>query len=121
MRIAFAMTPPIRRFDRDADSLRSDRPRVRRIGSLMSQLMSRRGYAQVAVDEELHRTIASAIGEQLASDFQIGNLRQGVLQVYATNSVTLQELNFRKRAILKRLQQELPHNRVTDLRFRIQS
>lgn len=115
------MPPPISSFDRDSGSLHSDQPRVRRIGSLMSQLMSRRGYAQVAVDEELHRTIASVIGEQLATDFQVGNLRKGVLQVYATNSVTLQELNFRKRAILQRLRQELPQNLVTDLRFRIQS
>lgn len=106
---------------RVSDSLRAEKPRVRRIGALMSQLMSRRGYAQVAVNEELHRTVASAIGDQLASEIQIGNLRKGVLQVYASDSVTLQELNFRKRAILKRLQQELPENKVTDLRFRVQS
>ncbi len=106
---------------RVSDSSRAEKPRVRRIGSLMSQLMSRRGYAQVAVNEELHQAVASAIGDQLGSAFQIGNLRKGVLQVYASDSVTLQELNFRKRAILKRLQQELPQNKVTDLRLRIQS
>jgi len=83
--------------------------------------MSRRGYAQVAANEELRQAIASAIGDQLASAFQVGNLRLGVLQVYAADSVTLQELNFHKRAILQHLQRELPGNKVTDLRFRIQS
>ena len=104
-----------------ATSPASDPPRVRRIGSLVSQLMSRRGYAQVFAGEELQRVIAAAIGQQLASSFQVGNLRKGVLQVYAADSVTLQELNFHKRAILKRLEQEVPDNKVTDLRFRIQS
>ena len=114
---------PSRNLDctRRSVAKRSEHPGVRRIGSLMNQLISRRGYAQVAVDEELHRTVAAVIGDQLAADFQIGNLRKGVLQIYATDSVTLQELNFRKRAILRRLQKELPQNRVTDLRFRIQS
>jgi hypothetical protein len=106
---------------RDSSSLPAEKPRVRRIGSLVSQLMSRRGYAQGAVNQELHQAVASVIGGQLGSDIQIGNLRKGVLQVYASDSVTLQELNFHKRAILKRLQQELPQNKVTDLRFRIQS
>lgn len=83
--------------------------------------MSRRGYAQAVAGEDLRRAIASTIGDQLGSSFQVGNLRNGVLQVYAADSVTLQELNFRKIAILKHLQQELPDNKVTDLRFRIQS
>ena len=119
----FSVPHPTRNFGRTrpSDPKRSEQPGVRRIGSLMNQLISRRGYAQVTVDEELHRTVAAVIGDQLAADFQIGNLRKGVLQIYATDSVTLQELNFRKRAILKRLQKELPQNRVTDLRFRIQS
>lgn len=106
---------------RDAKSNKADKPRVRRIGSLVSQLMSRRGYAQAFANEDLHRAIAAAIGDQLGSSFQIGNLRQGVLQIYAADSVTLQELNFHKRAILKGLQRDLPDNKVTDLRFRIQS
>lgn len=97
------------------------KPRVRPIGSLVNQLISRRGYAQVLANEELHQTIASAIGDQLASAFQIGNLRRGVLQVYASDSVTLQELNFRKRAILKQIDRDVPGSQVTDLRFRIQS
>ena len=98
-----------------------DKPRVRPIGSLVNQLMSRRGYAQVVANETLHEAIASILDEHLRSAFQVGNLRRGVLQVFASDSVTLQELNFRKRAILKHLQATVPENKVTDLRFRIQA
>lgn len=95
--------------------------RVRRIGSIVNQLMSRRGYAQVSANEEIARVIGLATGDQLKSAFRVGNLKNGVLQVYASDSVTLQELNFQKRSILKRLSSELPDNKVTDLRFRIQA
>ncbi len=97
------------------------RPRVRKIGSLVNQLMSRRGYAQAIASEELQATIATSVGSELASSVHVGNLRQGVLQVFVSDSVTLQELNFQKRSILKKIQSELPHSGVIDLRFRIQT
>ena len=96
------------------------KPQVRRIGSLVNQLMSRRGYAQVRANEELHLVIATAVGPPLETAFQVGKLKAGVLQVYASDSVTLQELNFQKRMILKKIQTDMPGNKVTDLRFRIQ-
>lgn len=105
----------------DSGSNSADRSHVRRIGSLVSQLMSRRGYVQAFAVDQLQHAIAAAVGDQLASSFRVGNLRDGVLHVYAADSVTLQELNFRKRAILLHLQQAVPCNRVTDLRFRIQA
>ncbi len=37
------------------------------------------------------------------------------LQVYASDSVTLQELNFQKRSILKQMQKAHPESNVTDL------
>ncbi len=83
--------------------------------------MSRRGYAQVAASEELHQTIAIVVGASMQSSFEVGKLRQGVLQVYATDSVTMQELNFQKRQILKKIQTDLPHTKVNDLRFRVQT
>jgi hypothetical protein len=98
-----------------------DKPRVRQIGSLVNQLMSRRGYAQVMASDAIHQAIASVLDPHLKAAFQVGNLRGGILQVYATDSVSMQELNFRKRAMLKHLQKTLPESKVTDLRFRIQS
>ncbi len=83
--------------------------------------MSRRGYAQVAVNEQLHQLIATVLDESLRSSFQVGNLRGGVLQIFAADSVTLQELNFQKRQILNHIQQEKSFQTITDLRFRIQA
>lgn len=94
---------------------------MRKIGALVNQLMSRRGYAQSVVNDDMKRVIAAVIGDQLQSSIQVGNLRQGVLHVYASDSVTLQELNFQKRAILKRFREEMPGSSITDLRFRIQA
>ena len=109
-----------RKFD-PAGRSPDDKPRVRRIGSLVNQLMSRRGYAQVVANDAIHQTIASVLDPHLSKAFQGGNLRAGVLQIYSTDSVSLQELNFRKRVMLKQLQQTLPNSKVTDLRFRIQT
>lgn len=95
--------------------------RVQKMSSLVSQLMSRRGYAQIAVGDEFQATIGAAVGEQLSAAISVGNVKKGVLQLYAADSVTLQELNFQKRKILKRIQQDLPQSKVTDLRFRIQA
>lgn len=99
----------------------AEKPRVRRIGSLVSQLMSRRGYAQVAVGEEMRHSLVAAVGESLAQSCRIGNLRAGVLQIYASDSVTLQELTFRQRPILRQLQKDFADGKVTALRFRMQS
>ncbi|MEM9587157.1 MAG: DUF721 domain-containing protein [Planctomycetota bacterium] len=99
----------------------NDRPRVRKIGSIVGQLMSQRGYAQVSATEELHQAIISAVGRDLGSSVMVGNLRGGKLQLFAADSVTLQELNFQKRTLLKRIQADMPSAGVTELRFRIQS
>lgn len=99
----------------------AEKPRVRRIGSIVGQLISRRGYAQVSANEAIHQLMVTEVGPELGGSLQVGNLRQGVLHIYASDSVTLQELNFRKRNILKRLQRELPNNKIKDLRFRIQA
>ena len=97
-----------------------EKPCVRRIGSIVGQLISRRGYAQVSANEAIQQLIVSEVGQDLGAGLMVGNLRQGVLQVYASDSATLQELNFRKRAILRCLQRELADSKIKDLRFRIQ-
>ncbi|TWT53504.1 hypothetical protein Pla22_11330 [Rubripirellula amarantea] len=105
----------------EAAKVAEDRPQVRRIGSLVNQLMARRGYAQVFAGEEILRSLISETGPEVGNGCSVGKLKAGVLHVYVTDSATLQELNFRKRGILKRLQKDLPDSKVTDIRFRIQA
>ncbi|KAA5541109.1 DUF721 domain-containing protein [Roseiconus nitratireducens] len=99
----------------------SDRRKVQSIGSLVGQLLSRRGYAQVAATDEFRNVISTVVGRDLSEQITVGKLNQGVLAVFATDSVTIQELTFQKRAILKRMHQDLPDCKVQDLRFKIQA
>lgn len=93
----------------------------KKIGSLLSQLMSRRGYAQIFASDALQAALEAEVGLSLASSVRVGKVRGGVLQIFASDSVTLQELTFRKRSILKRIQADLPENKINDLRFRVQT
>ena len=97
------------------------KPRVRKVGSIINQLMARRGYAQATASEQLQGIVRSAVGDPLGRGIEVGALKAGVLQVYATDSVSMQELNFQKRKILRRIQSDMPSSKVTDLRFRIQA
>lgn len=98
----------------------SNKPRVRKVGSIVNQLMARRGYAQVAASEQLQVIIRQAVGSTLGEAVEVGSLKAGKLQLFAADSVSLQELNFQKRVILKKIQTEMPAAKVTELRFRIQ-
>ncbi len=91
------------------------------MGSIVSQLMSRRGYGQVAATDQLQQSVHAAVDQRIASSISVGNLRKGVLHLFVTDSVMLQELNFQKRDILKQIQADHPQAGVQDLRFRIQT
>lgn len=91
----------------------------RKMGSIINQLMARRGYAQVFANEQLREVIVQTIGSELAATVRIGNLKRGVLELYASDSVTLQELTFKKRKILRDIDKAMPTAGVKDLRFRI--
>ncbi|TWT92678.1 DUF721 domain-containing protein [Stieleria varia] len=100
---------------------KKERQPIQKIGALVNQLLARRGYAAIEVNEQLHAAIASAVPGELGDQIIVGRISRGVLQVFATDSVVLQEITFQKRAILKRIQKELPQSQITDLRFRIQT
>jgi hypothetical protein len=91
----------------------------KRIGSLISQLLSRRGYAQIMAGEELQAILAAEVGEQLAGSVRVGNVKRGVLHIYLADSVTHQELTFRKRSILRRIESDLPAAAIRDIRFHV--
>lgn len=89
------------------------------IGSLVSRLMSRRGYAQVRAVEALQEVFAAEVGELLAQSSRVGKITRGTLHIYVADSVSHQELVFRKRSLLARFQQELPTGGIRDIRFHI--
>jgi len=91
----------------------------KRIGSLISQLMARRGYAQVFAAEGLQAALESEVGPVIATAVKVGNIKRGVLSIYVTDSVTMQELTFRKRSLLGKLQEAQPDRVINDLRFHV--
>lgn len=89
------------------------------MGEVVNDLIARRGYLQSKTAEALKYAWQQIVGEQLARCTEVGNVRRNVLDVFAKNSVVLQELSFQKATFLKRLQATECGRKIRDLRFRV--
>lgn len=89
-----------------------------KIGDVVSDLLARRGYAQVAAQEECNRAWSTVVGK-LGKFSKATEVKRGVLQVIVTNSVVMQELTFRKPELITTISSELPNHQIKDLRFRV--
>ena len=90
-----------------------------KIADVMSGLLARRGYAQVKSNAECGDAWQQAVGGGLGDRSRAGQVRRGVLEVTVVNSAVLQELTFRKKQLLQRLQELVPNRKIRDLRFRV--
>jgi predicted nucleic acid-binding Zn ribbon protein len=91
----------------------------RHIGDILSGLMARRGYARVVSGGACADAWAEAAGAALASCTRATQVRRGVLEVMVGNSTMVQEIGFRKTALLKRLVELLPDEKIRDLKLRV--
>ncbi len=89
------------------------------IGSVLSELMARRGFARVQSTEMYEAKWREAAGELIAKYSRVGALRRGTLEVIVANSTLMQEMTFRKAALRKNLIELLPDEGIKDLRFRL--
>src|SRR5690606_5496390 len=89
------------------------------VGDILAQLIQRRGYAQVRAAGQYNEAWAAAAGPQFAAVTEVGQLRRGVLEVTAANSLVMQELGFEKERILHQLKTDLPDAGIKQLRFRV--
>jgi predicted nucleic acid-binding Zn ribbon protein len=94
-------------------------PPPKAMGDVMSQLLARRGYAQVQSAASCESAWRTAVGEKLAPHTCPGNVRRGVLEVLVTSSSVLQELAFVKAKVIKQLAQLAPDQKIRDVRFRV--
>ena len=85
---------------------------------VIAQVMNKRGYARIQASEAFDELWQQAVGESLARYTRVGNLRRGVLEVTVASSTVMQELQFNKRNILRKIKQTDPQTRISDLRFR---
>jgi predicted nucleic acid-binding Zn ribbon protein len=88
------------------------------IGNVLSELMSRRGYARVQSAAAYEDAWREAAGPLVAEYTRVGQLRRGTLEVVVANSTLMQELGFQKHTLLKTLTDLLPDEGIQNLRFR---
>jgi predicted nucleic acid-binding Zn ribbon protein len=89
------------------------------IGNVLSELMSRRGFARVQSAGAYDAAWRDAAGPLVAAYTRVGQLRRGTLEVVVANSTLIQELGFQKQALLKVLANLLPDQGIENLRFRV--
>ena len=86
---------------------------------VLSQLLAKRGYAQVQTAGACQAAWQQAVGEKIANDTRPGNIRRGVLEVLVRNSSVQHELGYLKAKIVKTLIKLIPEQQIKDLRFRV--
>lgn len=89
------------------------------IGNVLSELMSRRGYARVRCAATYDAAWREAAGPLTAEYTRVGPLRRGTLEVVVANSTLIQELGFQKHVLLAGLHELLPDEGIENLRFRV--
>jgi len=92
----------------------------KRIADIVNGLLAKRGYAQLQSNEQLEASWKQAVGA-MASDSKPAKIRRGVLEVAVRNSIVLQELTFRKRELLSKLESIYSGDAILDLRFRVRN
>jgi predicted nucleic acid-binding Zn ribbon protein len=89
------------------------------IGDVLSELMSRRGFARVQSTAAYAAAWREAAGPLAAKYSRPGQVRRGTLEVIVAHSTLVQEFGFQKTALLKTLANLLPDAGINDLRFRV--
>src|SRR4029078_3805994 len=69
-------------------------PPPKQMRDVLSQLLAKRGYAQVQTAATCDAACGKAVGQKLATDTRPGNVRRGVLEVLVRNPSVSSELGF---------------------------
>jgi predicted nucleic acid-binding Zn ribbon protein len=94
-------------------------PPPKPVRELLSQLLSKRGYAQIQTAATCEAAWREAVGVKIAGDTRPGNVKRGVLEVLVRNSSLVQHLAFEKTKIIKALSKLVPEQQIRDVRFRV--
>lgn len=95
------------------------RRRPKRTADLLSQLMAKKGYGQTQSDDELNEAWHIAVGPKFSKNTKAGKISRGTLEVFVSSSAAINQLSFQKRQLLSAMQQQLPQNKIKDLRFKL--
>ncbi|MDX1961536.1 MAG: DciA family protein [Pirellulales bacterium] len=90
-----------------------------KISEILAQVIARHGYARqsaAAVEAEVWARIAGRWSGQT----RVGELKRGVLEIFAASNVAIMELGFEKSRLLAELAAALPQAKLKDLRFKVE-
>ncbi len=101
-------------------------PRGKQLGpqkldEVLGQLIGERGYAHQVDSDARQQAWQKAVGDELDGLTRAGRLYRGTLEVTVVSSVLIQELTFRKPALIEILQKEVSEHHIRDLKFRVGS
>lgn len=99
----------------------SSRLRAKSISSILDRLIVEKGYAAQQSAQILQEQWRIAVGEELFSQSRVGKIQRGILQVFASNTIVLSELEYVKSKALRQLQSALPDFKLRSIRFTISS
>ena len=94
-------------------------PPPKPVRDVLSQLLAKRGYAQVQTAAASTAAWREAVGERISVDTRPGSVRRGVLEVLVRNSSVMHELAFVKTKVIKALARLAPEQGIKDLRLRV--
>lgn len=89
------------------------------IGSVMGQLLAKKGYGQVQAAKSCESAWQEAVGSRFGRDTRCGPIRRGILEVTVSNSLVLQELTFIKAQLVKQVASLAPEQKITGLKFKV--
>lgn len=97
-------------------------PLPAKMDRLISELLTRRGYARVKAASQLADVWGAVVGERIAGMTTAGTIRRGMLEVTCKNSAVMQELAFEKHSLVTKLNQKmgsLANQQIKDLKLRV--
>ncbi len=107
----------------NAKDLVNQRQRFRRrpkgAANIISQMMARQGYAQTKSNDDLNEAWEIAAGPKFNKNTKAARINRGTLEVIVASSAAMNQLSFQKRQLLSAMQQQLPQNKIKDLRFKL--
>lgn len=89
------------------------------VGDLVHKMMGEIQEAKLCTQDEIFLVWQDVVGAPAAGHAKPSSLRSGVLRVSTDNPGWLQQLNFQKRFILKKLQSHFGKDKITEIRFKI--
>lgn len=87
------------------------------IGNILSPFLKRMGLSRRIKEQKIIEDWKEIVGHDVAQNTEPSRLRGGVLYVKVSNPIWMQQLQFLKEVIIKKINQEIKEVVVDDLRF----